>query len=81
MHVFDPVMNKSQLSECLHRLLALYRESDILVTKFDINRFEEARKKILYFTERPFMEALYLILHLGNTDAISRALSLPQIWK
>lgn len=79
---YDPVLNQTHLQECLKRLLYLYDDTDRLLCKFDKgDNFDEIKKNLMYVDTRPFMESLYLIVNMGSTEAIDRALKLPKMWK
>lgn len=64
---YDPYICHQHLQECLKKLLCCYDE-------FILDK-EENRKKL---KNRHTLEALYLILNLGNSDALIRGLQLPK---
>ncbi|XP_076275524.1 SAC3 domain-containing protein 1 isoform X1 [Rhynchophorus ferrugineus] len=70
---FDPVLHRRQFQECIKRLLCLYDECDH--KKICNKAYEEIQKS------RPYYEALYVLLNLGNTDALSRAIRLRSQFK
>lgn len=84
---FDPSLNKKHLLECLKRLLVLYDDRDHLQSKFvelvggnaDIVRWEDYDE--LFAPDRPYFEAMYVILNLGDVEAITRALNLQKKWR
>lgn len=64
---FDPYICNQHLQECLKKILCAYD---------DIVRDDKNNKDKL--NNRHTLEALYLILNLGNSEAIARGLSLPK---
>lgn len=76
--VFDPVINKKHLEECLKRLLTLYDEWDCLQKRYHQLKIDRDLNFDLIAEDRPFFEALYILLNLGDTIALTRALELPQ---
>lgn len=79
---YDPVLNQNHLRECLKRLLYLYDDTDRIIHKFDgSNMTLDIKANLLYTDSRSFMEGLYLIVNIGNTEAMNRAVNLPKIWK
>jgi SAC3 domain-containing protein 1 len=64
---FDPTINRTHLLECLKRLLMLYGE--VRQDGHDTSGGIAARAE---------MEALYLLLTLGNSETLSRPLNLPR---
>ncbi|XP_050313953.1 germinal-center associated nuclear protein [Anthonomus grandis grandis] len=77
---FDPYINKTHLQECLKRLLCLYDECDRMFGCENDDLKNASFMKVLE-QNRPLFEAMYLVLNLGNTIALTRALSLPKMWK
>lgn len=71
---FDPVINSTHLQECLKRLLCMYNYCD------ELDKVDGEINKYL-IENRPDFEALYLVLNLGNSEAIVRALNLPKVWR
>lgn len=69
--IFDPVINQKHLEECLKRLLSLYDEYDVLQ-----KRLSDDRK--FNFEDRPYFEALYILLNLGDGVALTRGVELPK---
>lgn len=67
------------MGECLKRLLTLYDECDRLQKRLDganVNfNFEH------FDDDRPYFEALYVLLNLGDPVAITRAVELPKKWR
>ena len=62
---FDPKICNTHLQECLKKVLCCYDEMDSKLIEYN----QKNRVKI---------EMLYLALNLGNTEAITRAISLPK---
>jgi len=62
---FDPTVNHTHLLECLKRLLILY------------DGMQQGCHSTLNIGARAEMETLYLLLGLGDNQALSRALHLP----
>lgn len=60
--------------------MCLYDDSDILTSKFKDNG-DSWKKNVVHAEARPVMESLYLILNLGNTVAMERAVQLPRTWR
>lgn len=71
---FDPVINNTHLQECLKRLLCMYDYCD----EVDI---VDGEIKSYLIENRPHFEALYLVLNMGNSEAMVRALNLPEMWR
>ncbi|KZC09028.1 PREDICTED: SAC3 domain-containing protein 1 [Dufourea novaeangliae] len=70
---FDATLNNKHISECISHLLALYDEWD----KVDGSKLDKLVEKLKLSDDRQQMEALYIILNMGNTEALTRALTLP----
>ncbi|XP_060524325.1 germinal-center associated nuclear protein isoform X2 [Cylas formicarius] len=73
-HLFDPVINTSHLQECLKRLLTMY--DDCCTNNIDEDMLVRHLKDV-----RPEFEAMYILLNLGNSTALTRALRLPTLWR
>lgn len=71
---FDPFINKQHLQECLKRLLVFYDAYEVERDDVNINFIE-------YTVNRPLIESLYLILNLGDSNALFRAVNLPKKWR
>ncbi|XP_066253667.1 SAC3 domain-containing protein 1 isoform X2 [Euwallacea similis] len=73
---FDPHINQTHLQECLKRLLCLYDEWD------NISEFNGKNQNCISLRKvkkvRPMFEALYLILNLGSSTPLLRALNLSK---
>lgn len=83
---FDPSLNKKHLQECLKRLLVLYDDRDHLQRKYAELvgnnggvRWEDYDE--LFASDRPYLEAMYVILNLGDVEAITRCLNLKKKWR
>ncbi|XP_015589617.1 germinal-center associated nuclear protein [Cephus cinctus] len=77
---FDKKINNQHLLECLQRLLVLYEELDRLLYQKD--RDVNTSMDMLSVTEdRQQMEAIYILLHLGNITVLNRVLSLPKRYR
>jgi SAC3 domain-containing protein 1 len=63
---FDPTINRTHSLECLKQILVLYGE-----VQWDCH-------DTLGSGARAEMEALYLLLTLGNSETLSRSLHLPR---
>ncbi|XP_049820120.1 germinal-center associated nuclear protein [Aethina tumida] len=74
LNIFDNFLNNKHLLECLKRLLTVYDEYEL--TKDDEHVFNDYLIK-----NRPQFEALYVILNIGDQDAITRCLNLNQKWR
>lgn len=68
---FNAKINDQHLIECITRLLILYDESE------NSSVIEKDMKKLTLNNDRQQMEALYILLHMGNTESLMRALQLP----
>ncbi|XP_017757164.1 PREDICTED: SAC3 domain-containing protein 1 isoform X2 [Eufriesea mexicana] len=71
---FNRKINGQHLDECITRLLILYEESE---DKMNSSQFIKDMEKLIMNNDRSQMEALYILLHMGNTDVLMRALRLP----
>ncbi|XP_050459715.1 germinal-center associated nuclear protein isoform X2 [Cataglyphis hispanica] len=71
---FDAKINNKHLLECLKQLLVLYDERDYK----NRNNIEihEALEKLALNDSRSEMEALYILLHIGDQEVLKRALTL-----
>nr|CAI5827512.1 unnamed protein product [Callosobruchus analis] len=78
INVFDPHINKTQLQECLKRLLSIYDEYDYLESIAGENRdaTSEFMKK-----NRPQFESIYVLLNIGDPNAINRILNITPKWR
>ncbi|CAK9830493.1 Germinal-center associated nuclear protein [Anthophora retusa] len=70
MSEFNGKINHQHLVECITHLLILYDESDS-------SELDGAMEKMRLNNDRHQMEALYILLNMGNTEALTRALQLP----
>ncbi|KAK2575714.1 hypothetical protein KPH14_012103 [Odynerus spinipes] len=71
---FDPKINNQHLLECIKQLLVLY---DVL-DKPDKFELHETMEALTLVNNRAEMEALYILLNIGDVSALNRALSLPE---
>lgn len=71
---FDAKINNKHLLECLKQLLVLYDERDYK-NRNNIEIHEELEKLALN-DSRSEMEALYILLHIGDQEVLKRALTL-----
>ncbi|XP_050478788.1 SAC3 domain-containing protein 1 isoform X1 [Bombus huntii] len=71
---FNAKINEQHLAECIMRLLNLYDEFEDKKNSLELN---SDMKKLMLNDDRPQMEALYILLHMGNTEALMRGLQLP----
>ncbi|XP_018563907.1 SAC3 domain-containing protein 1-like [Anoplophora glabripennis] len=71
---FDPVINTTHLQECLKRLLCMYDCCEEISGK-------DGEVYSFLIENRPHFEALYLVLNLGDSEAIIRPLNLSKIWR
>lgn len=78
---FEPAINNKHLQECLKRLLCFYDECDELQKKYSFVSNDLNSDYMELFEERSYMESLYLIFNLGDTDALNRALGLHRRWR
>lgn len=73
---FDTKINNKHLLECIKHLLVLYDERDYEDATGDSGIHKNLEKMTLN-DSRPEMEAIYILLHIGDQDALKRALTLP----
>ncbi|CAL7934820.1 unnamed protein product [Xylocopa violacea] len=79
---FNGKINDQHLAECITRLMILYDgsevERDFAMEKLDGGTDESKKtKKTSNKKDREQMEALYILLNMGNTEVLTRALRLP----
>lgn len=72
---FDAKINNKHLLECITQLLVLYDNRGYK----NINNTEihEELEKLALNDSRSEMEALYILVHIGDQEALKRALMLP----
>lgn len=70
---FVPKFNNQHLLECIKQLLVLYDDTDY-ANGAEIDDGKDANEQ---FKHRCDIEAVYLLLFLGERSALSRGLSLP----
>lgn len=78
--VFDPKINSQHLLECLKQLLVLYDQLEEPSKSHDLS-IEGNIEALSIGNSRSQMEALYLLLHLGDVSALGRGLSLPEKYR
>ncbi|XP_076296832.1 SAC3 domain-containing protein 1 isoform X2 [Lasioglossum baleicum] len=71
---FDATINNRHLFECVSHLLVLYDQRD---QRIHSSELEIAMEKLKLDKSREQMEALYILLNMGNVEALTRALMLP----
>ncbi|XP_047356698.1 SAC3 family protein 1 isoform X2 [Vespa velutina] len=71
---FDPKINDQHLLECIKQLLILYDT----VNKTEKLELHEDIEALTLIDNRAEMEALYILLNIGDISALNRALSLPE---
>lgn len=72
---YVPKFNSEHLLECIKQLLVLYDERD--ARDVDDDALCQSIEGLSVTDKRSEMEALYILLYLGDTTALTRALSLP----
>ncbi|XP_012233389.2 SAC3 domain-containing protein 1 [Linepithema humile] len=72
---FDAKINNKHLLECIKQLLVLYDQRDCKNTT-DNTSFYKDFEKLILSDNRSEMEALYILLHIGDQEALRRALAL-----
>lgn len=72
---FDTKINNKHLLECIKQLLVLYDERSREDTTDD-TKIHKDLKKLVLNDSRSEMEAIYILLHIGDREALERALSL-----
>ncbi|XP_033324274.2 SAC3 domain-containing protein 1 isoform X1 [Megalopta genalis] len=72
---FDTTINNRHLFECISHLLILYDQWDQKVRTSDISDISMEQLKL--DNNREQMEAAYILLNMGNVEALTRALTLP----
>ncbi|XP_076655408.1 SAC3 domain-containing protein 1 isoform X3 [Halictus rubicundus] len=71
---FDTTINNRHLFECVSHLLVLYDQCDQRIHKSEL---EISMEQLKLDTSREQMEALYILLNMGNVEGLTRALMLP----
>ncbi|XP_031845412.1 SAC3 domain-containing protein 1 isoform X2 [Nomia melanderi] len=71
---FDATINNRHLSECMSHLLVLYDEWDREIRGSEL---ETSTDNLKLTNHREQVEALYILLNMGNTEALTRSLTLP----
>ncbi|XP_051165414.1 germinal-center associated nuclear protein [Leptopilina boulardi] len=76
---FDPKINNQHLLECLKHLLVCYDEcSNVTLNDFNIN---ESLRNLNLNDNRTQMEAIYILVNLGEINSLTRGLNLPIKYK
>ncbi|KAL6260269.1 hypothetical protein P5V15_007801 [Pogonomyrmex californicus] len=73
---FDPKINSKHLLECINQLLILYDQQDYENIQ-DNSEIHKDLEKLTLINRRSEMEAIYILLHIGDNEALRRALILP----
>ncbi|KYN06755.1 80 kDa MCM3-associated protein [Cyphomyrmex costatus] len=72
---FDAKINSKHLFECIKRLLILYdRQNKNVTNNTEVHKDFE---KLALDNSRSEMEAVYILLHIGDCEALKRAFTLP----
>lgn len=74
---FDPKICRQHLQECLKKVLRCY---DVLNEHSCINHYS-ARNTDTATIHRGFIESLYILLNLGSSEAMARAIQVPKKFK
>lgn len=74
---YDPKINSQHLTECIKHLLVLYDEVERGYGKRADSQADSGKQKSAMSDHREEMEALYILIHIGDVEALHRALSLP----
>ena len=69
---FNAKINNQHISECISHLLVLYDKSD----KTESSDLDEIMEKLALSNNREEMEAIHILLNMGNEVALRRALGL-----
>ncbi|XP_076655407.1 SAC3 domain-containing protein 1 isoform X2 [Halictus rubicundus] len=78
--IFEPIVRflvysvQRHLFECVSHLLVLYDQCDQRIHKSEL---EISMEQLKLDTSREQMEALYILLNMGNVEGLTRALMLP----
>lgn len=74
---YDPKINNQHLTECIKHLLTLYDEAESQHNACgDAQPYSQDQKPGIS-DNREEMEALYILIHIGDVEALQRALTLP----
>ncbi|KAL0116527.1 hypothetical protein PUN28_009887 [Cardiocondyla obscurior] len=71
---FDPKINSKHLLECIKQLLVLYDQK--IEGTVDDTKIHKDLEKLTLNDSRSEMEAIYILLHIGDHEALERALTL-----
>jgi hypothetical protein len=71
---FDAKINNKHLLECIKQLLVSYDQCDRKNTTSNIEVYGD--KKLALNDNRLEMEALYILLHIGDQDVLQRVFTL-----
>lgn len=72
---FDTKINSKHLLECIKQLLVLYDQRSCEDTTDNTDVHKDLEKLVLN-DSRSEMEAIYILLHIGDREALERALTL-----
>lgn len=75
---FDPKICRQHLQECLKKVLRCY---DVIDEKSYSNDRDDLRGSEAATIHRGFIESLYLLLNLGSSEAMARAIQIPKKFK
>ncbi|XP_057327259.1 SAC3 domain-containing protein 1 [Microplitis mediator] len=78
---YVPKFNDQHLLECIKQLLVLYDEVNYASADVHEEKKPTEFEKSEQFTNRCTIEAVYLLLYLGDPSALSRGLSLPSTYR
>ena len=70
---FSEQINNQHLAECMTQLLTLYDKS----TNKDFLSIDKCLQNLTLSNDRQQMEALYILLNMGDAESLKRALNLP----
>lgn len=76
---YVPKFNNQHLLECIKHLLVLYDEGEIVPE--EKRNLEDQVAHLNINDKRAQIEALYILLYLGDTTALQRGLSLPRKYR
>lgn len=70
---FNAKINNKHLFECIKQLLVLYDQNENVTDNIALHKDFE---KLTLNNSRSEMEAIYILLHIGDCEALKRAFSL-----
>ncbi|KAG7213873.1 hypothetical protein KM043_003081 [Ampulex compressa] len=71
---YDPKINEQHMTDCIKHLLVLYDELDRMNAQCD-DHLKRDKEKLS--DNRQQLEAIYILLYMGNVEVLKRALVLP----